>query len=85
MSNPTPANVIVQLASAIGSTQSSQLKLVQTAAQDAFGNPQFYARALSLAETAGGKALAEAFSGFGVAKLGFDAAAYTYAYAMCGD
>jgi transposase len=48
-------------------------------------NPQFYARALSLAETAGGKALSEAFSGFGVAKLGFDAAAYAYAYAMCGD
>jgi hypothetical protein len=85
VSNPTPANVIVQLASAIGSTQSTQLQLVQTAAQDAFGNPQFYARALSLAETAGGKALSEAFSGFGVAKLGFDVAAYAYAYTMCGN
>jgi RHS repeat-associated protein len=85
VSNPTPANAIVQGAKAIGSTQSTQLQLVETAAQDAFGNSQYYARALSLAETTGGKALSEAFSGFGLAKLAFDGGAYAYAYAKCGN
>jgi hypothetical protein len=85
ISNPTPANAVVKGATMIRATQSTQLQLVQTAAQDAFANSQYYARAFSRAETTGGKALSEAFSGFGSAKLAFDLGAYAYAYAKCGN
>ena len=83
VSNPTPANLLYQAGSAIGSSQTSQLAIVQTASQDAFGNPQFYARALSVTETGAGKALSEAFGAFSAVKLAYDVGAYAVAYAQC--
>jgi len=84
LSNPTPFNAIAQTASAIGASETGGLRLVQTASQDVWGNPQFYAKAISIAETGGAKALSEAFGVFSAAKLAFDAGAYAYAYANCG-
>lgn len=85
VSNPTPANLLYQAGKAAGAGQTSQLALVQTASQDAFGNPQFYARTLALGETAGAKVLSKAFAAFSAAKLAYDVGAYALAYAQCSS
>jgi RHS repeat-associated protein len=84
VSNPTKVNLAYRLASGVGSTESTTLKVVQTATQDAFGNPNFFVRALSVSETAAFQGLSKAFAAFSIAKGAYDVGAFAYAYAQCG-
>jgi hypothetical protein len=85
VSNPTKLNLGYQLASGVGSTESTTLKVVETASQDAFGNPNFFVRALSVSETATFQTLSKGFAAFSIAKGVYDVGAFAYAYAQCGS
>ena len=83
LSNPTPFNAIYQTASAVGASETGGIRLVQTASQDVWGNSQFYAKAISIGETATAKTISKAFAVFSAAKLAYDVGAYAYAYYNC--
>jgi hypothetical protein len=63
--------------------RSGRIRLVETAAQDALGSPQFFAKAVSIAEAGGAKAFTKLFGVVSGTKLLFDGGAYGVAYAKC--